>query len=253
MPPFETNRRSGFIHFIKFRKASRGQTALETAFVFTAMLFLAFAMMNLAIAMHTKFIATYAAFMAGRSYQVYGDHQGLQAFEEQNGESVLSDLPVLSIQRTAEDIYSCALPWVQVDEDDIQDRQALNDREGFISRCAEGNREYAANAMNTQIQFVRFDNEERFGGTDALLETVEGSYHEIDREPLRYAILRLQHRRPFVFDFMGLFDNESSFSGTRSAQRVYAPVLLNPGIGAGVIEGGEEDSEENPFEEGDDG
>lgn len=232
------------------KSSSRGQTVLETLFVFGSILFLTFAMMNLSVAMHTKFVATYAAFMAGRSYQVYGDQTGADLFEEHDssGGKLLSDLPTLSVVRTAEDIMTCALPWLSVPKGD--ELPGGGRPIGVGKRCLEGQRKYESTNIDRQIAFLRFDGEENsFGASEDRLEKVDDAYHEEGRPPLRYAIMRLRYKSPIFTNLFNLFDGVATVAAEgggleerfvdeayrrRVWHRVYVPVLLNPGLSAGV-------------------
>lgn len=231
---------------------SRGQTVLETVFVLGSILFLTFAMMNIGVAMHTKFVATYAAFMAGRSYQVYGDHKGANIFQEKASSfeaHLLSDLPTLSVVRTAEDIMTCALPWLSVPKGDELPSSGKNPV-GVSKRCLEGQRKYEKTNIDRQIAFLRFDGKDStFGDPEDQMEKVESAYHEKGRLPLRYAIMRLRYKSPIFTNIFNLFDGMANVVAENGGleerfvdeayrrrvwHRVYVPVLLNPGLSAGV-------------------
>src|SRR4051812_10678922 len=112
--------------FVFSRRIDKGQMVLETAFVFASLTFLIFAIINFAIIFHTKNVATYAAFMAARSYEVMGDLD--RGFEDENDKrsidiyevteagkkpsSFMDNAKVPTPYQVAEDIYTCALPWV---------------------------------------------------------------------------------------------------------------------------------------------
>ena|GEM_PF-4486171 len=243
-------------HPILFSKAkkSRGQTALETFFVFTGVIFMSFAMFNLSVAMYTKFVATYAAFMAGRSYQVYGDQTGRSLFKETGDKSLLADQQTLTIIRTAEDIFTCALPWAQVPQSDSLSASNVNgpNKKLPFASCQEGKRKYQTTNINKSITMFRFDNKLSATSTNQsgqqLLEGVSEGFHETDRQPLRFAILKLQYKNPLLFNVFGVFNGPATISNkgqitvvdSNDASRlqiwhsVFVPVLLNPGLESGV-------------------
>lgn len=250
------------------KKTSRGQTVLETFFVFSSLLFVGFVMMNLNVTMYTKNVASYAAFMAARSYQVYGDHQDLlsrassEALEvypkeigaDGNEQNLLEDERALTIIRTAEDIMTCALPWVSVsDEDKLSERDQGQDDEADPLGCLEGKRKYEDTNINRQLTIFRFDSSSSpdlaQADTGSLLEKVESGYREANRDPLRYAILKLQYKNKLLFNIMGAFDRQATLpdgSGgvittrvndsyrNRIWHAVHVPLLLNPGAHSGV-------------------
>lgn len=229
----------------------RGQTALETAFVLSSILFVTFTLVNFAILFHTKSIATYAAFMAGRSYQVVGDQTNADFFKEETGQNFLGqtggghlfdDLkgtsgdPTLAVVRAAEDIFTCALPWISVPGDDAQD-SFQNDadamKKSFSERCMEGKRKYQKLNIGKSLRFLPFD---RSSGNDVSkfknLELVKGGFSEQGRDPLRYGILNMKYRTPLIFNPMGSFisENDSPFI----KDEVFVPVLINPGLRTGL-------------------
>lgn len=234
------------------RNPERAQTALETAFVFTSIIFLAFATINLGVYMHTRTVATYAAFMAARSYQVYGDHTGKDAFKERtnNGDlGLLSSEKTLTVIRTAEDIFTCALPWVRPPAGDLLSAAPTQDQER--AACMEGERKYEATNINKSITFLKYeDNALSNFANRAQLEALTGGFKEKDREPMRYAIMRLQFKNRLLLNPYNVFDGkqptteggitvEKQVDDRERARRwhkVYVPVLLNPGLESGVVE-----------------
>lgn len=223
------------------------------------MLFIAFALLNVPMALHTKFVATYAAFMAGRSYQVYGNHEGLSRFSELTEEGdetpLLEDVPTLAAIRVAEDIFTCSLPWVSVPSDDVEN---VNEDElvGITRSCFEGHRNYESFNINEEIEFESFDRSGGGGATGELIESVESGFREgqigghlEERAPLRFAIMRLRYRNPMIIA-RGFFRDEDRFGPERWA-RVHVPILLNPGLESGVVEAPSGASEDDVIEEDD--
>ncbi len=230
----------------------RAQTALETAFVFTAIIFLAFTVMNLGVFMHTRAVATYAGFMAARSYQVYGDHTGREAFKEQmqsGTQNLYDDMKTLSVIRTAEDIFTCALPWVSPPKDDLIGSAPLFDPSGK-GGCMEGERKYESTNINKQIGFLKFDDDQNTNFAQrAQLETLTKGFKEPNREPMRFAILRLQYKNRLLINPYNVFDDKITTTNEQGVKmerfvddkerakrwhKIYVPVLLNPGLESGV-------------------
>lgn len=253
------------ILIVQNKKKFRGQTVLETLFVFTAMIFLAFAMLNLNTSLFTRYIANYAAFMAARSYQVYGDHRDLNGIdndivpkEVKDGggvQNILEDEKALSMVRTAEDIMTCALPWYSVpenDRDDNNQNQLIDEKDPYYD-CYEGRRKYEDTNINRQVSVFRFDDSQSpqlaASQSGSLLEGVAQSFREQGREPLRYAILKLQYKNKLVFNVLKVFDGTvqvKEAGGQIVAKElndsnrdrywfdVHVPLLLNPGLNSGV-------------------
>lgn len=219
----------------------KGQIALETAFVFSMLIFLAFSIINMAILFHSKTIATYAAFMAGRSYQVMGDQTAAETFLESaksgGADKFLDQEQTLAAIRTAEDIFTCALPWIAVPQGDaladIDDREIERKPE---LRCMEGKRKYKSmnvgSGKNRSLDFLPFkeDGSSAFG-TPKLGE-VTGGFKEAGRDPLRYGILHLTYRTPLLFNPYNLFAVNEKSRTVRDG--VYVPILLNPGLESGL-------------------
>ncbi|MGA0164539.1 MAG: TadE family protein [Bdellovibrionota bacterium] len=253
-----------------FKKASRAQTIAETLFVFGSIFFITFAIMSFSIAMHTKFVATYAGFMAARSYQVYGDQRGAD-FHLENSEqkaSLLSDLSeveTLSVVRAAEDIFTCALPWMAVPEGDELSSfdEALNSKSQ--SRCLEGKRKYEKTNIDKKITFYRFEDKSLSSNqNEELLDPVPGAYAEPGRAPLRFSIMRLRYKNPMLTGLMEVFDRWVLSRAARTDQsvdeelqkiydgkvwfEVYVPALLNPSLDSGVkkASGRQDESEPEP-------
>ena len=242
--------------FFVTKRKSQGQVALETFFVFGAMIFLALTMINFGVMMHTKSIATYAAFMAARSYQVYGDKKGAAFFKEGNEAGrLLEGEKTLPIIRTAEDILTCGLPWLSAPRDDLENAQSLDpqkQKEDMYAGCAEGKRQYKETNINKNITIFRFDKSASLQSLRSqgvsLLEAVPNAYHEAEREPLRYSILKLQYKNQLLYNLMSVFDGaatiiEDDKSQTITARdderakrwhAVYVPLLLNPGLNSGL-------------------
>lgn len=243
----------GLCPYLKSRNPERAQTALETAFVFTAIIFLTFAMMNLSVQIHTRFVATYAAFMAARSYQVYGDHTGRQGFKEQaNGlqTALLDELNTLAVIRTAEDIFTCALPWVSPPEGDVAGSGPAFDPDGKAG-CMEGQRRYEKTNINKQIAFFVYrDDQSNPFGSAAKLEALTPGFKEQNREPLRFGIMRLQYKNRMIINPYGVFDGEveeeergvlvkktmNEAERNKRWHRVFVPALLNPGLESGLVD-----------------
>ena len=233
---------------LRSQKSNRGQTALETAFVFSMLLFMTFSVVNFAILFHTKNIATYAAFMAARSYQVMGDMTGNDNMEEllHDGKTqrFLEKEKTVTALRVAEDIFTCALPWMTVPPSDAEGQIDPEEaRRNFSSRCQEGNRKYETLNVGKTPRFLPF-NEGSLSDKDPL-EKVIGGFSEAGREPLRYGILNIKYRTPILFDLGGMFAGDSD-GLVRS--EVYVPVLLNPGLNTGISEDkGKEDDFDKDF------
>jgi hypothetical protein len=244
---------------IYFKKNQKGQVVVETAFVFSAMLLMVFGMMNLGVLLHTKNIATYSAFMAGRSYQVFGDQKNSDAFDESFGsgdQKLLDNLKNAAAIQVAEDIFTCSLPWVKVpDGEGSIDDDAFDMSKAVGSRCLENKREYKD--LNVDIRFLNFEKQrDNLGSGDIDLEPVAGSFAELDRNPLRYGILSLRYRSPVLFDFGHIVNPESSDSMVAAltsfllpgiqesglvVDQVYVPILLNPGLESGIKKDDTED------------
>ena len=261
------------LNFIR-KTSFRGQTALETFFVFSALIFAAFAMLNLNTNLFTKNIATYAAFMGARSYQVYGDHRSILAelpeelipkevTPDGGVQNLLENENALSIVRTAEDIFTCALPWYGVPDGDADGELfALEQDNSAFARCREGQRKYERTNINRRISMFRFDRETSpqlaQANDGALLERVADSFAEEGREPIRYAILKLQYKNRLLFNVLNAFDgpaptrvngeivvrNVNDNFRQRQWHSVHVPVLLNAGLHSGVRLA--EPGEENP-------
>ena len=242
-------------HFLRQSKV-KGQAVLETAFVFTMILFLTFAIVNIGVMLHTKTIATYAAFMAGRSYQVFGDQTGADFFDEagEKKQKLLGDQKTVTALRVAEDIFTCSLPWVKVPEGDAQSTfNPLDTKKDPTSRCMEGKRKYETTNIGKTIKFSPFDKDkvESFQKKPQLNEVV-GGYSETGRKPMRYGILSIKYRTPVLFNPMNVFYNQSASAGkTPDAlmpvrkgsdgelliyDEVFVPILLNPGLSEGLSE-----------------
>lgn len=262
------------------KKRKRGQTAIETAFVFSSIIFLTFTLSNLGILIHTRNIATYAAFMSARSYQVFGDQSykqdasgfgNVEPYFEigPNGQvqPLLGDLKIAAALRVAEDLYTCSLPWMTV---------PAGDREGVMKppepgkphppedRCMEGKRKYEKLNVGKNLDFLTFkDPSGSPNNTQTNLELVEGGYRERGtnrltkedefRDPLRYGILRLRYRTPLLFNPMGSFASEDgnklfgifevNGNGEFVSDAVYVPALINPGLSTGLQDKKSEDKE----------
>jgi hypothetical protein len=232
------------------RRAQRGQTALETAFVFSFLLFMTFMVMNLGILLHTKNIATYAAFMAARSFQVLGDQTGAQAFLEMvslDGDQTQRFMQEFegskypAFFRVAEDIFTCGLPWMSVPDGDAEGSLLQDDREKSTEeRCMSGKRKYATLNIG-EISFAPFDPEDNgslLSADQSGLEDVAGGFAEDGRNPLRYGVLRLPYRSPILFDPMG------TINGRLYQGEIYVPALLNPGLSIELKEGSNNDANE---------
>ncbi len=220
--------------------SERGQTAIETAFVLTMILFVTFMIVNYAIVVHTKMVATYAAFMAGRSYQVFGDQQGAAHFgeiaAEGKSQQLIEDLgKTVTAFRVAEDIFTCGLPWVQVPEGDAETQLTPEQqRENRFGRCLEGKRKYEKTNIGKALTFAPFKQDDSSSlSRDQKLDDVAGSFTESGRAPLRYGILSLKYRVPLMFNPMGVF-SESGESEPLVRDEVFVPVLLNPGLSDGL-------------------
>lgn len=240
--------------FLKRNRHSRGQTALETAFVFSSLIFITFALIQLALHFHTKTMATYAAFMAARSYQVLGDMANAEKFEEVdangNKQRFLSDLKVVAPLRVAEDIFTCSLPWVTVPEGegnvDFRD-EASKPLPTIGKRCLEGKRRYEKFNVSKRLRFLTFDQSQ--SALNKNLEAVVGGFSEEGREPLRYGILNMRYQSPVPLNVLNVFDLKTAdpviaglilyfVPGLQEdgfiRDEVYVPVLLNPGLNSGL-------------------
>ncbi len=237
-------------HLKRLRRTDKGQTALETAFVLGGLLFLTFAFVNLAILLHTKNIATYAAFMSARSFQVLGDQTGQEAFKEkgQGGQQTgfLSDLGenVVAAYRVAEDVYTCALPWMSVPKGDekVQFKPDPNKPILAHERCLEGKRKYQSTNVAKALNFQPFKKDDGTGSEEKSLDEVPGSFVERTgsatllnpnagrRDPLRYGILVLKFRTPLLFNPGNILRINGEDAMVRD--EVYVPVLLNQGLSA---------------------
>ncbi len=237
-------------------RPERAQTALETAFVFTSIIFLAFTVMNLGVYMHTRSVATYAAFMAARSYQVYGDQTGKDFFEErsESGSSKKlfeDDADTYTIIRTAEDIFTCALPWVKPPQSDVLGSAPAND--DFRAGCMEGERKYENTNINKAITFLKFEQDTSASNfaDRAQLENLTGGFAEKGRDPMRFAIMKLQFKNKLIINPYNVFDGEAPSTSEQGAtvvkyvddkerarrwHKVFVPVVLNPGLESGVVE-----------------
>ena len=240
-------------------KNGRGQTALETLFVFTTLIVLAFAIVNLAVLLHTRTIASYAAFMAARSYQVLGDQTGAGFFHEGEDGELLGDLKQVAAIQTADDIFTCAIPWMSVPDGDGNNQNFQFDQKqiGYNERCQSGKRKYEKLNIYDKLEFFPFD-DSGGGGLNMnaeKLEEVKDGFAEKDRSPLRYGILKMSYKTRVLFNFFNILPAEnddedpnagdlrqavalSSMPGLDSNgfvyQTVYVPVLLNPGLESGL-------------------
>lgn len=223
----------------------KGQVALETAFVFSTLIFLTFAIMNIGILFHTKMIATYAAFMAGRSYQVFGDQTGASYFEEMKSKSIslgggaksntlLGDTgKTVTAFRVAEDIFTCSLPWMTVPQGD--GTASTGGGRDFASRCQEGKRKYENTNIGRVISFAPFEKDASSMVKKATqLNEVTGGFSEKNRKPLRYGIMSIKYRMPILFNPYGAFGANGEEPIIRD--EVFVPVLLNPGLSEGLKE-----------------
>ena len=196
-------------------------------------------------------IASYAAFMTGRSFQVLGDGTASGIFREmkdENGgsqslfeEGAKSKNPMFL--RAAEDIFTCALPWMKVPEGDgLQDLQAADPTKKTIEeRCMAGKRKYEKLNIGA-IKFIPWEKEKgtsEQAGNNSGLQTVAGGFAEKGREPLRYGIIRLPFRMPIPFKIGGDF-------GEYAQGEVFVPVLLNPGLRVKLVKN--EGKQNNDFE-----
>jgi hypothetical protein len=233
--------------------AIRGQTVVETFFVFTMIIFLTFTIVNLAILLHTKNIATYAAFMAGRSYQVLGSQENADSFLEvtKNGpnQKFLATEKTLGAIRVAEDIFTCALPWMAVPEGEIDQKPTefeLEKNPGL--RCGEGIRKYkklnvgSGKEDQKSLDFLPFKSDALTAFGKPKLPEVKGGFAEAGREPLRYGILQMRYQTPLLYNFMNVF----GAAGTKARDKVFVPILLNPGLATGLQDKkpGDEDEED---------
>ncbi|MGA0164671.1 MAG: hypothetical protein ACO3LE_10590, partial [Bdellovibrionota bacterium] len=214
---------------------------------------------------HTKFVATYAAFMAARSYQVYGNQSGSGVYQEfsqsdPDGVDLLSGEQTWTIIRTAEDIFTCALPWMSVPEGDelAAFDEALQSK--GVRPCLEGKRKYEKTNIDKKIVFYRFENESSNQG-DQLLDPVPGAYIEPGREPLRFSIMRMRYRNPMLtglMEFFGGLMNPARRAGNEAVDEdmqniydgrlwfnVHVPALLNPSLNSGVERNNGSSQEDN--------
>jgi len=134
----------------------------------------------------------------------------------------------------AEDIFTCALPWMEVPEGDgnLFTSGNLSERTS-AERCKEGDRRYDVLNVGKNIRFATFEEEEGggFGGA-AELEIVSSAFAEPGRVPLRFGIMNLRYRTPIVFDPLGVFTE--NFEDNLVRDEVFVPVLLNPGLLSGI-------------------
>lgn len=241
------------------RSRSRGQTALETFFVFTSLIFFAFIMLNVNTTFFTHNIATYASFMAARSYQVYGNHTGAELFEEQLTEDTQalleSEGDTLTVIRVAEDIMTCGLPWLGVPEEDKLGADPSNqdlERDPYAG-CMEGKRRYRETNIRRQLAVFRFDSETSAelaaANNGSLLEEVQGGFRETERKAAQFAILKLSYKNFLPFNYFGFLNRETTTTDengksirviqddnyrARFWHSVHMPLLLNPGLESGV-------------------
>lgn len=215
----------------------RGQTVVETAFVLSMLIFMTFALLSLGTLLHTKMVATYATFMAARSFQVLGDGTGADAFYETTTGEIgqyqrflqeMEESKNPAFVRVAEDIFTCALPWMNAPREDVLENQSTNNQERTIEeRCMSAKRKY--DTLNIgDMAFIPFDpNQDELkekNGEVTGMETVLGGFSEKGRDPLRYGVLKLPYRTPIIFDFFNLT------GGQLSQGEIFVPVLLNPGL-----------------------
>ncbi|MBN8553814.1 MAG: pilus assembly protein [Deltaproteobacteria bacterium] len=235
------------------RKNIGGQVALETAFVFTFIIFLTFSIINFGFLFHTKNVATYAAFMAARSYQVLGDQtsSGSQQAPYGNGANYyLKDLKTLAAMQTAEDIFTCALPWMSVPDGDSDTVINNSDLEKIpLIRCMEGKRKYeqlnigVGSANSRSLDFASFKADESGSAFEPpKLDLVAGAFGENARETMRYGILHLRYRTPILFNPFNVLKMDNPDQLVRND--VYVPVLLNPGLQSGLKARDKEEKEE---------
>jgi len=251
--------------------SKRGQTTVETAGVLSGVIFMTFAIMNLGIVFHTKMIATYAAFMAGRSFQVLGDQAGasffMEALDDNGGRTQeflaeYKDAKNKAFVRVAEDIYTCALPWMTVPRaDETESMRMQNPQEGPTTeeRCRSGKRKYETLNIG-QIAFKAWNEEQERaidrGDSSGMIlvkggfaegrrwdaEREEESLTDQARNPLSYGILELPFRTPILFGFGYSVDGKTPLFQSQ----VSVPVLLNPGL-AITLE--KDDSDRDAFEQ----
>lgn len=220
------------------RQDARGQTTIETALVFSSLLFLVFAIMNMSILLHTKLIASYANFMAARSFQVLGDQTAREIFVEATdlqGETTqeflaeTKDSKHIAFIRAAEDIFTCALPWMTVPEDDRLGGTAPKDPNKITpdERCQAGRRKYEKLNIG-DMSFAAWDPENAkaaaFAGGSGLEKLEPQGFSEPGRGKMQYGVLKLPYRTPIIFNLGGLFGD-----GFHS-NAVFVPVVLNPGL-----------------------
>lgn len=242
----------------------KGQTALETAFVFTMLIFLTLAFVNLAILLHTKNVATYAAFMAGRSFQVLGDQTGAEKIEEYSSQAFggspkfLSDIPAKTVaaHRAAEDIFTCALPWMSVPSGDELVKLTDNPYQAkpFQQRCLEGKRKYEKTNIGKGLNFAPFKEAFDNGQTkESLNEVLKSLREQVTppvkfgerkakvRDPLRFGIMVLKYRTPILFNPGNILQISGEDAMVRD--EVAVPVLLNPGLSATLKKKDDKDKE----------
>jgi len=252
------------------RSGRRGQTTVEATVVITGLIFLTFSIMNLGFLLHSKMVATYAAFMAGRSFQVLGDQTGAEFYQEnaskedggipQNFLNEMKDSKYPGFFRVAEDIFTCALPWMAAPAGDRLQNITDTDREKTIDeRCAAGKRKYETFNVGTPV-FIPWDpagSKSSFFDQTSGLEKVNESFTEVGRDPLRYGVLRITYRTPLIFPMPELQYVDSRDRPRNTAEfhtgEVFVPVLLNPGLRIELkkAEGGdaEKDFENSAFKE----
>lgn len=227
---------------LKRKISIRGQTAIETAFAFSAILFLTFSLINLGVLLHTKNIATYAAFMSGRAYQVLGSQENSESFLEitkaGGAQKFLANEKNLGAIRVAEDIFTCALPWISLPEGELDTTPTAFELEKSpTARCGEGKRKYrklnvgTGKAEEKSLDFMPFKIDGSSLGKPKL-EEVKGGFTEQGRSPLRYGILKLKYQTPVLYNLGNLFGSE----GLVARDYVYVPILLNPGLASGLTE-----------------
>jgi hypothetical protein len=231
----------------------QGQIAVETAFVFTFIIFLAFSIINFGFLFHTKNVATYAAFMAARSYQVFGDQTS--SFRDGNpyGDGAiyyLKDLKTLAAMQAGEDIFTCALPWINPPDGETQNAISDADQAKIpLARCAEWKRKYeklnigVGNSDKRSLDFASFKQDSAQSGFEPpKLDSIVGGFSEDGRNPLRYGILHLRYRTPVLFNPFNIM--KMADPDTLLRDDVYVPVLLNPGLESGLKARDTEEKEE---------
>jgi hypothetical protein len=193
-----------FVHYSKRLSAKdKGQVVLETAFVFSLLIFLVFAIVNFAVIFHTKNIATYAAFMAGRSYQVVGDlsrsgKYDIYEITAKNGKQTkfMNKPKTATPYQVAEDIFTCALPWVRVPDGDGESMGGEDLSKSPYSRCMEGKRKYKNMNVGDSIRFEPFGDDPAniLSGDKSQLNEVKNAFAEAGRPSLQYGILSMQYK-----------------------------------------------------------